>query len=530
MALSAPSVPTLLVLVLILVSVYVHRLRAWRSRSRGRPLPPGPAGLPVIGNMFNIPQSKQWLEFQELSATYGDILHFRVLGDSFVALGSASVVMEYLDKGSANTSDRKESVLIELSGSDLNLGFMAYGDWWRRHRRAFWQYFRPQAVQNYRAVQKTMSVRFLGKLLRDPSRFKSHIRYTFSSTLMKLLYNIQVADEDDEYIVKVEHAVQGASEGTLPGKYLVEVLPFLRYVPDWVPGAGFQKRFASWRAAASDLKNAPVAHVKQALERQEDAQCIVRDLLARVSSSGNEGSELAEEEEIVKDVAAVAFEAGSDTTLSTLQTVFLAMSLYPEVLKQAHAELDAVVGPTRLPDFSDKDSLVYVNAIIREASRWLPVLPIGVPHCTTEDDELHGYFIPKGTVLMPNVWACMHDPEVYPDPEVFRPERFIREGRLDVSPRDPFQYIFGFGRRICPGRYFAEAAVFINVAAALHVFDITPPVDDAGKPINIIPTMTDGILTHPQDCRCTIKPRSPEAAQLILESLQAEKSVKLQPG
>ncbi len=82
---------------------------------------------------------------------------------------------------------------------------------------------------------------------------------------MKLLYNIQVADEDDEYIVKVEHAVQGASEGTLPGKYLVEVLPFLRYVPDWVPGAGFQKRFASWRAAASDLKNAPVAHVKQAL-------------------------------------------------------------------------------------------------------------------------------------------------------------------------------------------------------------------------------------------------------------------------
>ncbi len=91
-------------------------------------------------------------------------------------------------------------------------------------------------------------------------------------------------------------------------------------------------------------------------------------------------------------------------TLSTLQTVFLAMSLYPEVLKQAHAELDAVVGPTRLPDFSDKDSLVYVNAIIREASRWLPVLPIGVPHCTTEDDELHGYFIPKGTVLMPNVW------------------------------------------------------------------------------------------------------------------------------
>ncbi|KAI0697651.1 cytochrome P450 [Cerioporus squamosus] len=453
----------------------------------------------------------------------GNILHFRILGDSLVVLGSASVIMEYLDKRSANTSDRKESVLIELSGSDLNLGFMAYGDWWRRHRRAFWQYFRPQAVFDYRAVQKTMSIRFLGKLLEDPARFKSHMRYTFSSTLMKLLYDIQVADEDDEYIAKVERAVQGAS-GTLPGKYLVEVLPFLRYIPDWVPGAEFQKQFASWRAAASDLKNAPVDHVKEAMERQEDAQCIVRDLLTKVSSSGIQGPMLAEEEEVVKDVAAVAFEAGSDTTLSTLQTVFLAMALYPEVLKRVHTELDAVVGPMRLPDFSDKDSLVYVNAIIREASRWLPVLPISVPHCTTEDDELHGYFIPKGTVLMPNVWACMQDPEVYPEPEVFRPERFIRDGKLDVTGvRDPFQFTFGFGRRICPGRYFAESAVFINVAMALHVFDITLPVDDAGDPIKIVPSMTDGILTYPQDCRCTIKPRSPEAAQLILKSLQAER-------
>ncbi len=82
------------------------------------------------------------------------------------------------------------------------------------------------------------------------------------------------------------------------------------------------------------------------------------------------------------------------------------MSLYPEVLKKAQAELDAVVGPTRLPDFDfgDKDSLVYVNAIIREASRWLLVLPLGIPHCTSADDKLHGYFIPKGTVLLPNVW------------------------------------------------------------------------------------------------------------------------------
>lgn len=81
------------------------------------------------------------------------------------------------------------------------------------------------------------------------------------------------------------------------------------------------------------------------------------------------------------------------------------MSLYPEVLKKAQAELDAVVGPHRLPDFEDRDALVYVNAIIKEALRWHVVTPLSVPHCTLEDDVFNGYFIPAGTTILPNVWS-----------------------------------------------------------------------------------------------------------------------------
>ena len=89
---------------------------------------------------------------------------------------------------------------------------------------------------------------------------------------------------------------------------------------------------------------------------------------------------------------------------STLQTTFLAMSLYPDVLRKAQAELDAVVGASRLPDWDDKDELPYVNAIIKESLRWQNVIPLSLPHCTVEDDEFHGYFIPEGTLLMPNIW------------------------------------------------------------------------------------------------------------------------------
>ena len=91
------------------------------------------------------------------------------------------------------------------------------------------------------------------------------------------------------------------------------------------------------------------------------------------------------------------------------------MSLYPEVLKKAQAELDAVVGPTRLPDFSDEPELVYVSAIVKEALRWHNVVPLCIPHCTSQDSELCGYFIPKGTVMILNCYTMHHNEERYPD-------------------------------------------------------------------------------------------------------------------
>ena len=66
--------------------------------------------------------------------------------------------------------------------------------------------------------------------------------------------------------------------------------------------------------------------------------------------------------------------------------------------------MDAVIGPTRLPDFKDQNSLVYVNALIKEAMRWHTVVPLCVPHMTMADDELNGYFIPAGTTVFANIW------------------------------------------------------------------------------------------------------------------------------
>ena len=91
-------------------------------------------------------------------------------------------------------------------------------------------------------------------------------------------------------------------------------------------------------------------------------------------------------------------------TVSAIQTFFLAMAANPHVLAKAQVELDAVVGPHRLPEFEDMKSLPYICAIVKELLRWRVVVPLGVPHRSLEDDEYRGYFIPKGSLLVANIW------------------------------------------------------------------------------------------------------------------------------
>ncbi|KAH9924289.1 CyP450 monooxygenase [Epithele typhae] len=431
----------------------------------------------------------------------GDIVYIPTYGTSIMILGSSKAIFELLDKRSAVTSSRRDTPMRHLDG---------IRDEWRRHRRAFWQHFTPNATKRYLAIQSDFAHMFARKLLSDPSGLKQHVRYTFAGAIVKVAYGFTVGETNDKYITLMEKVTEGL-QAFVPGRYLVEFLPIVRFVPPWMPGARFHQDFAVWRGAADEARKGLYLRTKQGLESGETSQSVLAKLLETVGDEGHE-------REIAENVCMVAFEGGADTTYSTLQSFFLAMSLSPEIQHRAQAELHSVVGPDRLPTHDDRPALPYVNAIIKESLRWQNVLPLGVHHTTTEDTVYDGYFIPKGTMLFPNTWTCLHDPEVFPDPDRFWPERFLGpDGQLDPAVRDPSKYTFGYGRRICPGKHFADASLFINMATVLHVFDISPPPDEDGKPVRIEPRMTNGIMSYPEDCRCTVTPRSQRARELILE-------------
>jgi len=210
------------------------------------------------------------------------------------------------------------------------------------------------------------------------------------------------------------------------------------------------------------------------------------------------------------------FRKNAVTTVSTLHSFFLAMFLFPAVQKRAQDELARIVGPNRLPQFSDRADLPYINALCKECMRWQPVTPLGLAHKSLADDEYNGYFIPGGSVIMQNTWAILHDPKRYPEPEEFRPERYLKDGQINPEVMDPAVVAFGAGRRICPGRYFSDMSLFLNVAYVLHTFDISPALDTQGNMIKPEPKMTTGFLSHPVPFECSIKPRSTHAEALIL--------------
>ncbi|KAI0763571.1 CyP450 monooxygenase [Trametes elegans] len=487
----------------------------WRARSRNLPLPPGPRPLPIVGNILDMPTYKPWFKFREMSAQYGDLIYLRVMSRSILVIGSASLATEFLDKRSANSADRPSTPMTELAGQSSNFAFMPYGPMFQRYRRMFWQQFHPGAISEYHSAVRQGIHQFLASLLVSPKNVEHVMLHSFTGSLLKVVYGIDVTgDGVDANVAMLEEAATSFGEATA-GHLALEAFPFLRFMPPWFPGTGFQPILSRCKLASDRLRKGGFAGTKRALGK--DVSSVTAKLLAKAQECLKSGDP-AEDEDAIKDISAISALAGFDTTLSTLQALFLALAMYPHVQKKAQEELDAVVGPSRLPKFDDRDKLVYVNAIIKETLRWHVVGPMGLGHQTIKDDEFHGYLIPAGTIILPNVWDILHDPEVYEDPFEFRPERFIRDGELDPTVRDPVAFMFGFGRRICPGRFFALDSLFINAASVLHVFNVLPRLDKDGVPVKLKYAQTHGLVTFPEEYPCMVVPRSTEAADLIKDT------------
>ncbi|KAJ3547606.1 hypothetical protein NM688_g5385 [Phlebia brevispora] len=511
----------------ILVAIFLNHI----FKKPRLPLPPGPKGLPIIGNLLDMPRRKEHLTFAKWRKTYGDIVYLNVLGSDMVILNSPKLAAEMMDKKGTVYSNRPHIEFGgEMVGYNKVLVLIPYGDRHRENRRFLHHVIgsRSQVKKRFDPLMEKEHHKFLRHVLHDPDHVQWHIRNLAGGIILNMAYGYEPQERDDPYVKLVEQVSREFSLSFAPGTFLVDVFPLLRYVPSWFPGGGFKKTAAQWRKNFEDAANFPFELVKRRMEDGSNVPNFTSELLEKHKAEGDKESDIKwAAKSLYLGMSQIFLQlpkllnpwyyvllGGADTSVSAVYSFFLAMTLYPDVQRKAQEEIDKVVGTDRLPTSADRDALPYVDALVTEVLRWITIAPIGAPHCVAEDDEHAGYHIPKGAKILPNIWAFLHDPEVYEDPFEFNPSRFIPQEGKPAAP-DAREYCFGFGRRICPGVHLADASIWLSCAWSLAVFNISKKVED-GKIVEPVVDSTDGAINHPLPFKCTIKPRSAKAESLIL--------------
>ncbi|GBE84042.1 O-methylsterigmatocystin oxidoreductase [Sparassis crispa] len=511
-------------------AVAVIACAALLSRNKRNPaLPPCPPADPLIGHLRQFTFAPQRELFQKWATAYGDVFHLNILGQIIVVVNSLQVATDLLEKRSANYSDRPACTALEMMGWKANVAFMRYGARWRKHRKLFQEYFGQSQSLTYRAHQTEEARMLLKDLLTSPAEFKACTQKYALLSIIGIAYGHQVKLDDDVYVKIAQGAIHGLEEAAA-GTTLLDLLPFLKYIPYWLPGcASFTAAVRQWGPATKSLCEYPLNDVRKKMEAGTAQNSFFVSHLERLGTDGVDEEDL---EDIQGAAATILDFLISGKTSSLIQSFLLFMLLFPDVQRKAQEEIDQVVGSGRLPDFDDRDTLPFVECVLQETIRWYPIAPfsreppidrhsdvadlrpLAIPHRSLDDDIYNGMLIPKGSVIIPNVMAMSRDETMYKDADKFLPERFLPAPAGRGEPH--LGVIFGFGRRICPGQYFADNSAWIVIASILAAFDICKPVGADG--IAVEPHMeytTDGIASRPMPFECVLRPRSETAKALV---------------
>ncbi|KAL2783463.1 cytochrome P450 [Aspergillus keveii] len=209
---------------------------------------------------------------------------------------------------------------------------------------------------------------------------------------------------------------------------------------------------------------------------------------------------------------------GVDTTSSTTISFIFAMCAFPAVQQRAFAEISSVVQPgDRMPDWGDEENLPYCRALVSECLRWRTVTILGgIPHAPIQDDVYKGYTIPKGTWIAGNMWSIHRNPRDFPDPDQFRPERFLDERR--PFPNKKGHSAFGWGRRQCSGQPLAEQGLFLTFARLLWAFEMRPALDRSVKEEQLdIFAFTESENIRPEPFGARFIPRNEARRAIIMQ-------------
>ncbi|CRG92366.1 Vitamin D 25-hydroxylase [Talaromyces islandicus] len=500
--------------------------------SRDARLPPGPPTLPFIGNLHQIPRRRSHLKYTEFAKTYGGLYTVKAGHRTMAIINERRVVRELLEEKGSIASNRPPSYIVqEIISKRDHLLTLEYGPMWRLYRKLIHQCFMESVCDKHHVhLQHAEAVQMLRDFIAAPGDYMLHPRRYSNSVITSIVYGIRITSPHAIYMERLYEMLDEFTAllelGATPP---VDLYPFLKWIPERLLG-NWMTRSTHVKDIMESLHQPMFQHVINRRQKFGHKDSFMDRLLADNDKLGFSPHQLS-------FLGGGLVEGGSETPAALIISFIQAMTKWTEVQKKAQQEIDSLIGEDRTPTWEDYGRLSYVAALVKECVRWRPVAPLGMPHFLDQDVWVDGKFLPKGTILVLNIWGLNHDEKFYPNSQEFDPTRYEHKmlpaseyvGVADHDNRDHYSY--GAGRRLCTGIHIAERDLFIAMSMLLWAFNFEQQTDPvSGQPL--VPDTDpdtgyiEGLVTCPKQFPCKVTVRSAERKETIMrEFAQAEAGI-----
>ncbi|XP_074121895.1 cytochrome P450 2J4-like [Sminthopsis crassicaudata] len=453
---------------LLLLSAIILTLTHYLQRRRKHlNYPPGPPGLPILGNFLQMDFQKPQVTMQKFVKKYGNILYMNVVRESFIIVTGLPMIKEVL----VNQGD----VFIARSQIPIHLQIfksfgliMSNGQLWKQQRR-----FALMTLRNFGLGKKTLEdrIRMEAKCLIEAIReekaqpFDPH--YVINNAVSNIICSVTFGNRFEYHDSQFRELLKTVDDVMkLLVRWECQLFNIFPSVIKFLPGL-HQKLFRKFKKLESFVEDVIKQH-KENLN-PEEPQDFIDAYLKELSKDSIHSS--FNEKNLVYCTLDLFF-AGTETTSTTLRWALLYMALYPEIQGKIQEEIDRVIGQSRQPTMADKENMPYTNAAVHEVQRMGDIIPFNVPRMAAVDTTVAGYHVPKGTMLSTNLTALHRDPKEWATPETFNPEHFLENGQF--KKRESF-LPFSIGKRACLGEQLARAELFLFFTSLLQKFTFQPP-------------------------------------------------------
>ncbi|XP_068136234.1 cytochrome P450 2K1-like [Hyperolius riggenbachi] len=470
------------IVILFLANVYKRSLR-----DKYKNFPPGPRPLPIIGNIHQLDMNKPHKTFIELSKTYGPVLGIHVALEKMVVLCGFEAIKDALINHADVFSDRPNVPMFSKTIRENGIVF-TNGETCKVMRR-----FALSTLRDFGVGKKTIEDKIAEEAECLVKTFQSYRGKPFNNhtILNAAVANVIVSillsrrfEYNDPTIQKLMDIVNESLRllGT-PAVRLYTSFPLLLGL---LPGP--HKNIAKNGLQLESFIKEIFTKQRQMLD-VNDQRNLIDAFLAKQQEDKPESKKYFHDENLTALVANL-FAAGMETTSTTLRWSLLLMMKYPDIQKKVQDEIEKVIG-TAQPRLEHRKQMPYTDAVIHEILRFGDIIPTTIPHATSQGVTFRGYFIPKGTTVIPVLSSTLRDEAYWEKPYQFYPEHFL-DAIGNLKKNEAF-IPFSIGKRSCAGETLATMEIFLFFTALLQNFtfrappgaalDLTPDLGGINSPL-----------------------------------------------